>query len=325
MRSRRSSSALEMRRRMASRVDRRQLSALLAVGEELHFGRAAERLALQQSALSQLVRRMEDQLGFLLFDRSSHHVRLTVEGERMLVVGRDALEAMGQVDEVAADIAAGSAGTLRLGTTQGVREQLHATLERFRERHPDVEVRLSAMHTAEKVRALLDGELDAAFVRAADKIDGLDLLQLWSEPLVAMLSHRHPLAGCDRLSIRELSAYPVIMNPPDRNPWARDQTERMFAAAGAAPLVGPAYMTLREAVALIASSQAWMLVRGSVAEQERSALLVSRPFVDPSAVGRVSLAWRTVDSGPVARLLVGVVSALRREGAFEPRPGVRLG
>jgi DNA-binding transcriptional LysR family regulator len=305
-------------------LDRRQLSAFLAVGEELHFGRAAERLGLQQSALSQLVRRMEDQLGFLLFDRSSHHVRLTVEGERLLVVAREALSAMGRVDEVAAEIAAGSSGTLRLGTTEGVRDQLHVILERFHEGHPDVEVRLFAMRMNEKVRALLEGELDVALVRAAERIDGLDLLELWSEPLVALLSRRHPLAGSERLSILELSVYPVISNLADRNPWARDQMRRMFAAAGAEPVVGPPYKTLREAVALIASSQAWMLVRASVAAQERSALLVSRPLLDVAAIGRVSLAWRTVDTGPVARSLVGVANALRREGAFEPRAGIQL-
>ena len=308
---------------MPSQLDRRQLSALLAVGEELHFARAAERLGMQQSALSQLVRRMEDQLGFMLFDRSSHHVRLTTEGERMLGVARDALAAMGRVDEVAAEVAAGASGTLRLGTTEGVREQLHLILARFHERHPDVEVRPVAMRANETVRALLEGELDAALLRAAVRIDGLDLLELWSEPLVALMSRRHPLAESERLSIRELSAFPVISNLADRNPWARDQMREMFAAAGAEPLVGPAYRTLREAVALVASSQAWMLVRGSVAEQERSALLVSCPLADALAVGRVSLAWRPVDTGPVARSLVAVASALRREGAFEPRGGVQ--
>lgn len=65
-----------------------------------------------------------------------------------------------------------------------------------------------------------------------------------------------------------------------------------------------------------------MLARASVAEPERSALLVSRPLVDPSAVGRMNLARRTADTGPVARSLGAVVSALRREGAFDPRAGV---
>jgi DNA-binding transcriptional LysR family regulator len=112
------------------------------------------------------------------------------------------------------------------------------------------------------------------------------------------------------------------MNPRERNPWAADQVEGMFAAAGAELVLGPAYDSLRGAVAMIAGSQAWMVVRGSVAAQERSALLVSRPLTDPTAVGRVSLAWRSLDTGPVARALVSVVSALRREGSFEPLAGV---
>ena len=73
---------------MPGLLERRQLNALVAVGEELHLGRAADWLGMQQSALSQLVRRLEERVGFPLFDRSSHQVRLTVEGERMLVVGR---------------------------------------------------------------------------------------------------------------------------------------------------------------------------------------------------------------------------------------------
>ena len=149
---------------------------------------------MQQSALSQLVRRLEERVGFPLFDRSSHHVRLTVEGERMLMVARDALAALGRVDDVAVEIAAGASGTLRLGTTEGVRDQLHLILERFRERYPDVEVRLLTLRMTEKVRGLLDGELDAALVRAASRIEGLDILELWRERLVAVLSRRHPLA-----------------------------------------------------------------------------------------------------------------------------------
>jgi DNA-binding transcriptional LysR family regulator len=303
-------------------LDRRQLNALVAVGEELHFGRAAERLGMQQSALSQLVRRLEEQVGFPLFDRSSHHVRLTVEGERILVVARDALAALSRVDDVAVEIAAGASGTLRLGTTEGVRDQLHLILERFRERHPDVEVRLLTLRMTEKVRGLLDGELDAALVRAATGIEGLDILELWREPLVAVLSRHHPLATREQLSVAELAAYPIIMNPRGRNPWAAGQVEGMFVAAGAEWRLGPAYGSLREAVAMIAGSQAWMVVRRSVATQERSPLLVSVPLTDPTAVGRVSLAWRSLDTGPAARALVSVVSGLRREGSFEPLSGV---
>ena len=133
-----------------------------------------------------------------------------------------------------------------------------------------------------------------------------------------MLSRRHPLAPRERLSVAELAPYPILLSPRERNPWAREQVEEIFAAADAELVLGPDYGSLREAVAMIAGSQAWMVARESVAAQERSALLVSRPLTDPTAVGHVSLAWRGRDSSPVARALVSVVSALRREGSFEP-------
>ena len=114
------------------------------LGEELHFGRAAERLGLQQSALSQLIVRLEDQVGFLLFDRSSHHV-VTPAVERMLTVARDALRALDHAEEVAALIRAGASGALRIAATEGVGEQLGVILQRFHGRHPDVEVRVVAM------------------------------------------------------------------------------------------------------------------------------------------------------------------------------------
>ncbi len=276
---------------------------------------------MQQSALSQLVRRVEDDLGFLLFDRSSHHVRLTTDGERMRIAACAALAALGRVDDIAREIATGASGTLRLGTTEGVREQLHLILDRFQQRHPEVEVRLHALRMNEKVHGLLDGELDAALMRAARQIDGLDILELWHEPLVAVLSRRHPLARRERLSVAELAPYPIILSPRERNPWARQKVEEIFAAAGAELVSGPDYGSLREAVAMIAGSQAWMLVRSSVAAQERSASLVCRPLIESTVVGHVSLAWRSRDGSPATRALVSVVNALRREGLLEPVGG----
>ena len=240
----------------------------------------------------------------------------------MLMVARDALAALSRVDDVAGEIAAGASGTLRLGTTEGVREQLHLILERFHERHPDVEVRLLAMRMNEKVHGLLDGELDAALVRAARQI-GADILELWHERLVAVLSRRHPLATRERLSVAELAPYPILLSPRERNPWAREKVEEIFAAADAELVMGPDYGSLREAVAMIAGSQAWMVARESVAAQERSALLVSLPLTDPTAVGHVSLAWRGRTRAR-SRARVPVVSALRREGSFDLRRSPNL-
>lgn len=293
---------------------------MIAVADELHFGRAAERLGLQQSALSQLIARLEDQLGFRLFDRSSHHVRITPEGERMLGAARDALDALQAAEATAAEIGAGRAGVLRLAATEGLREELSLILQRFHEDHPRVEVRVVAMATPEKLRALLDGGLDAALFRGALSIEGIDTLELWRERLVAVMSRRHPLADGADASIRELANYPVILASGERSPWAREHAERLFAGAGARPVPGPAYSTLQETLAMIAGSEAWTIVHRSVAEHEGSISVVARPLPGPDAEGPVCLAWRSLDAGPVARALVATVSALKRAGAFGVHP-----
>jgi DNA-binding transcriptional LysR family regulator len=282
---------------MQGHLERRQLATLVAVGEELHFGRAAERLGLQQPALSQLIGRLEDQLGFLLFDRSSHHVRITSEGERMLVVARDVLAALQRAEELVGEIGAGAAGVLRLGATERVREQLSLMLERFHDGHPGVEVRVAAMETQAKLQGLLDGELDAALVRSTPSFPGIDILELWRERLVAVLSRRHPLADSAEVSLGELAAYPVILASAERNRWAREHAERLFAGVGATPVLGPAYSTLQEALAMIAGSNAWMIVHASVAEREGSASVVSRLLRDPAAEGPVSLGIAGVATG----------------------------
>jgi hypothetical protein len=82
-------------------------------------------------------------------------------------------------------------------------------------------------------------------------------------------------------------------------------------------VLGPAYSTLQETLAMIAGSEAWTILHAGVAERESSGSLVTRTISDPDAEGPVTLAWRSLDSAPVARAFVATVNALKREGAFE--------
>jgi DNA-binding transcriptional LysR family regulator len=235
------------------------------------------------------------------------------------------LAALHRAEELAVEIAEGGSGTLRMGTTDSVDERLHLILERFHERHPGIDVRLEAMHTNAKLRALLAGELDVALVRASPSVDGIDMLELWREDLMVMVSRRHPLARGQKLFIAELAAYPVMLAPREWNPWARHRAESLFARAGVEPLPGPPYTTLQETLAMVAGSEAWTVLASSVAARECSALVVSRPLEDPAAVGEMNLAWRSLDAAPVARAFVAVVGVLKREGAFEALSSAQRG
>jgi DNA-binding transcriptional LysR family regulator len=117
---------------MRGGVEIRQLAYFVTVAEELSFERAAQRLHIVQPAVSQQVRRLERELGVQLLDRSSRHVRLTSAGERLLPEARAVLAAAGRTRQIAASIAAGADGLLRVGTSQGLGERLDQILEELR-------------------------------------------------------------------------------------------------------------------------------------------------------------------------------------------------
>jgi len=196
-------------------VELRQLAAFVAVADELHFGRAAERLDIVQPAVSQLVRRLERELDIVLFERSSHHVALTGEGAELLAAARKALAARDELTSRAAALVRGEQGELRIGTSEGISQSLNLLLARFAEQRPNAGTRLQALHTPAKLKALRAGELDVAFVRAPIELSGLRTVRLWSESVVAVLPERHLLAAREEIPLDELGALPLMLGVED--------------------------------------------------------------------------------------------------------------
>jgi DNA-binding transcriptional LysR family regulator len=118
-------------------MELRQLAAFVAVADELHFGRAAERLGVVQPAVSQLVRRLERELGVVLFERSSHHVALTGAGTKLLPAARRSLSASHELALAAPALVRGEQGELRVGTTEGIGANLKPPPRTVRRRAPE--------------------------------------------------------------------------------------------------------------------------------------------------------------------------------------------
>ena len=178
-------------------MELRHLRYFLAVGEEQHYGRAAERLRVAQPALSRQIQDLEEELGFELFDRLPRGVKISEAGKLFL---EDARRILQQVKEAAARaqrVARGQSRTLRVGFTENAawRGVVPDSFHRFRERRPDAELQLNPLMSLEQIEAIRAGRLDAGFVFNMAKTDPeLDQLEVARQGVALAAPKGHPVA-----------------------------------------------------------------------------------------------------------------------------------
>jgi DNA-binding transcriptional LysR family regulator len=188
------------------------LRYFIAVAEEGHVTRAAERLRIAQPSLSAQVRYLERQVGVSLFRRHARGMELTSAGEAFLAEARLALGAADAAVEAARSAARPERRQLRVGFIVGTQIELtSAVLHTFRARHADVSLELVEHSFADPSAGLNSGEVDLAFVMPPFAHDGLRMEILYSAPRVAVLPATHPLAGRAIISVRELFNEPWIV------------------------------------------------------------------------------------------------------------------
>ncbi|SOB82845.1 LysR substrate-binding domain-containing protein [Streptomyces sp. 1331.2] len=283
-------------------MELRQLRCFVAVAEELHFGRAAERLLLGQPAVSQQVKSLERELKVELFDRSPRYVRLTPAGERFLPAARNVLTAEDAARALAADLAAPA--VLRLGTITGLGERLDLILDTYQRRAPGVHVELHAAPVRERLARLADGRLDAAFVRGAiaESSPELRFLPIWQDELLLALPARHPLAERPEVDLAELADLPLRLTERRNHPALVDLVTDACRQAGFRPVLGPAHSTLQDTLAAIGTgTPMWTVVYAANARMINARRVAFRPCRTPLALP-TSLAVRR--SAPLPRLLV---------------------
>ncbi len=211
-----------------------QLRCFVAVAEELHFGKAAYRLAMLPSALGRHVRLLEEGLGTKLLTRTTRNVALTEDGATFL---DDARILLAQADALAARFRARSrdrATTLRVGAIDSAAAGLlPLLLQTFRERRPDVVVHLLEDKTIRLLPLLLSGRLDLAFIRPPGILDkALALSFLFHETAVVAVPQSHPLADRQRVTIADLADQLLIVPERRVRPHSHDLTMKLFAEAG---------------------------------------------------------------------------------------------
>jgi DNA-binding transcriptional LysR family regulator len=282
---------------MRDDVELRQLRYFVTVAEERGFGRAAERLHIVQPAVSQQIRRLERELGVRLFDRSTRRVRLTAAGEQLLPEARSALASAERVRKVAAGIGL----RLDIGTSQGLGERLERVIEAL-----DLPVRLHALSLTDRLAAVRDGELDAAFVRVQTTAPGLELIPVWVDPLVAALPATHPLAAHAVLSLKQLADLPVRLVPREENAAFYD----LVTQATVHLRHGAPFTTLQDTLAEIGTGEpSWTVLYAAAAELTPVRRVAFRPLRAPEAT--TSLAVQPGPPAPALRRLLDACRAAR--------------
>jgi DNA-binding transcriptional LysR family regulator len=286
-------------------VELRQLRYFVAVAEELHFGRAAERLHIVQPAVSQQVRRLERELGLDLFDRTTRTVTLTGAGQAFLPHARAVLRAEQSALSAMAALRTHQDAALRLGTSVGLGTRLDAVLTLLAERAPQLVVELVSAPVTTRLRRVRDGDLDAAFVRGVPHSPGLELVPVWTEVLVAALPAKHPLADLPAVPLAALASLPLRISPQQANPVLVDTVIAACRAAGFEPILGPAFTTDQDTLAAIAAgAPSWTVYYAAQAEIQPGPRIVFRPFTDPAPTIQTYLATRPdLPSGRLGTLL----------------------
>jgi DNA-binding transcriptional LysR family regulator len=272
-------------------MEMRQLHVFVTVAEEGHFGRAAARLHVVQPAVSQQIQRLERELGAVLFERSSRGARLTAAGEVMLAEARQLLADEVQARRAVRRAAQGEIGQIRVGCVpSALSGVLPKVVPAFRAAHPEVGIFIRELHTAQQFDALVDGRIEAGFLRATHPVAGVAMKPVMTEPLLAALPTEHPLASRHRLPLTALAGEPFVLFARALAPEYFDQLTELCHAAGFTPDVTHEVRSDLAQLCLVASGLGVALVSESTTRLELADVTYVR-LSDPNAEVTMAVAY----------------------------------
>jgi DNA-binding transcriptional LysR family regulator len=286
-------------------VELRHLRYFVAVAEECHFGRAAERLHIAQPPLSQQIKQLEADLGVQLLTRSTRKVELTPAGARYLERARAILGSVEMAGAEASRVAGGEIGRLAIGFTGSATYELLPRLARvLREDFPGIDLDLKGeMLTPDQVAALLDRTLDLGFLRPPVRSPDLDVRVLRREPLIAALPETHRLAVRSRVRLADLRDEPFICYPSRHRSVVHDAVFDACRRVGFTPHEIVEVAETSTMVSFVAADLGVALVPASVQHLQITGAIY-RPLAGTTKEVELAVATRADDHSPhLARVL----------------------
>lgn len=287
-----------------------QLRCFVAVAEELHFGRAAQRLNMTQPPLSRQVQLLERILGVVLLDRTSRSVRLTPAGRSFLIEAKRILRLAESAALATRRIGKGDAGRVAIGFTAASGYSfLPSLVDLARTRLPNVDLTLRELVSGEQVEALLTGRIDLGLVRPPLTRPEFDKVRVLTEPLVAALPAGDPRLEKDRLTLADFDALPMITYAPEGAGYFHSMLTAMFDEAGVSPNYVQYMAQIHSILALVHARIGAAVVPEAATKLHFEGVEFRTLETFPERPVELFVAWRKDNDNPSLKPLLDLISA----------------
>jgi DNA-binding transcriptional LysR family regulator len=297
-------------------MELRHLRYFVTLAEELHFGRAAERLHIAQPPLSQQIRQLETELGFQLFYRTKRTVKLTEAGEGFLKDVQQVLRQLEQAVQAGRQASRGEVGQLVVGFVSSAAYNILPTILRtFRTAVPTVSLELHELTSDQQLAWLQAGRLDVGFLRPPIEDPRFCLEVILQEPLVIALPDTHPLSHTSAISLNLIASEPFILFPRPLAPGLYDQIISLCQQAGFSPHVVQEAIQMQTIVSLVAAELGVAIVPASLRHLQRTGV-VYKTLQEPTPMAEIAMIWRCDHQSPTLQRLMDVV---RQTYDYDPK------
>ncbi|WP_321816389.1 MULTISPECIES: LysR substrate-binding domain-containing protein [unclassified Paraburkholderia] len=270
----------------------RQLWMFLAVAEEQHFGRAAQRLNMSQPPLTEQIKVLEQSLKLQLFHRSRQGTQLSPAGAAILPAVRQFAGHVEQLERVVREVAAGQSGVLQVGAiTSAMLETVPPLLNALKRAHPHLSVFVKEIDSVDAVPQLERGELDLAFVRVDGEVGGtIATLPLTEDRLAVALPRDHALAPLPRVRLQSLADEQLVMSSRQVSPVYFDMLTAVCRTHGLTPRITHEVRSVTSQIAYVGCGQGVALVPASMRRLAPENVVV-RPLKEKIMVVTAALLW----------------------------------
>lgn len=302
-------------------MELRHLRCFLAVAEELHFARAAEKLHIEQSPLSRTIKELEEDLGEQLFIRTSRSTRLTRAGRLFLEHVPRIFTALQQARDSVKAASNGFHGQLRIALSDGITpSRLSSLLAMCRQEEPEVDIRLFQVPLAQQIKGLQDDLYDVGFAQSDEVGEGITAEAVWNDPLMVAVPARHHLLKHKRIPLDDLLQFPLVLcDSPACEGHAR-QVERLLRRSEREPLIAERVASFELMMVVVSAGFALGLAGAPHIAASRELGVVARPLAGRLPMLTTYLLHREGESSEVLSRFIERVQAIDLPEGARPAP-----